>query len=413
MKIFSRKLAGVVAALGAAGALALVAASPAAANVGGGNVQVTWSIPGWPPEGLSDVSFPMTVAPTTSRQPGTYYAELFNFTDSTYVGYTGLQPRPDLNGSERIRGVFSSFMPGTVTDHPNCADGADGGPGVSCGLEFDAVYGRTYDLRVERTAPRKWTGTAVDTVTGAEVEIGSWTVPALGGLKGTRTSGFVEHYSSVAQCSQMPYVDVTFGAPRSASAGLTGNVGFSMEYADCVGQGALTHTTVGSGVRVTRGFVQPPLTTAVSLNTGVNNRCLDVPSSKWENGTVVAMWSCNYNNNQRWSFTSTGQLQSNKTCLQTQTPNPLAGDRVIIQDCDNSKGQLWDYVDGAIVARTSGLCLQLDPGNSWAVSLGTCNGSAGQKWRAMNGANQPVATDPAASQTRSTTLREGRREPCS
>lgn len=183
----------VAAVVAAVAGMTVAASAPAEASVGGGNVQVVWSMAGVPADGMNDVTFPMTVAPTTSREHGTYYAELFNFTDSTYVGYTGLQPRPDLDGKERIRGVFSSFMPGTVSDHPNCHSGADGGPGVSCGVDFDTVYGHTIDLKVERTAPQKWTGTAVDTVTGAAVEIGSWTVPAQGGIKGSRTSGFVEY----------------------------------------------------------------------------------------------------------------------------------------------------------------------------------------------------------------------------
>ncbi|ALO12212.1 hypothetical protein AQF52_6619 [Streptomyces venezuelae] len=145
----------------------LLSGADLAAVVGGGNVSIGWSISDAPSEGLTNITFPITVDTATAHQSGLHFAQQFAFEKN--VGYTGLQPRADIAGKERLRGVFSVFGTGASTSHANCHSGADGGAGVSCGVEFDAVYGHRYDLKIARTASDTWTGTATDTVTGTSI----------------------------------------------------------------------------------------------------------------------------------------------------------------------------------------------------------------------------------------------------
>ncbi|MFJ7962465.1 DUF3472 domain-containing protein [Streptomyces sp. NPDC096324] len=238
----------------AAGALLLSAAQASAAAVSGGNVSITWQIPNAPASGLTDITFPMTVAPATAHRDGIYFAQQYSF-QRNVAGYTGLQPRPSIGGKERLHGVFSVFGPGASTRDPNCYGGADGGAGVSCAADFDGVYGHRYDLTVARTGTDTWTGTATDTVTNQSVHIGTYTVPqGSGNLQGWQ-GGFVEYYLGVPSCSAIPRSDAVFGAPTSTNAGgLRGTSRANYEYGSCVGQSNYHSEQVGDGTHVTRGY---------------------------------------------------------------------------------------------------------------------------------------------------------------
>ncbi|MEU9126390.1 galactosylceramidase [Streptomyces sp. NPDC048506] len=225
-----------------------------AATVGGGNVSVGWSIPNTPSSGLTNITFPLTVNQATAHQSGIYFAQQYSFANG--MGYTGLQPRENSGGGERLSARFSTFTAGASTTDPNCHEGADGGPGVTCAVDFDAVYGHRYDITVERTADDTWTGTATDTVTGASTHLGTYTLPAgSGNLQGSQ-GGFVEYYAGIPSCSEMPRSDVVFGGPTSTDAGgLNGTTRANYEYSDCVGQSDYHAEDDGTGTHVTRGFV--------------------------------------------------------------------------------------------------------------------------------------------------------------
>jgi hypothetical protein len=242
------------AAIGAAAALLLLTPRPAAADVGGGNVSLGWSVPGVPAEGLTNITFPITVNPATAHKSGTYFAQQFDFPHA--FGYTGLQPRENSGGSERLSARFSTFTDGATTSDPLCHEGADGGPGVTCAVDFDAVYGHRYDIKVERTSADTWAGTARDTVSGASVHLGTWTLPAgSGNLQGSQ-GGFVEYYAGIPSCAQMPRTDVVFEGPTSTDGGgLSGTSRANYEYSDCVGESNYQAENDGAGTHVTRGFV--------------------------------------------------------------------------------------------------------------------------------------------------------------
>ncbi|MGW0736466.1 hypothetical protein [Streptomyces sp. NPDC002851] len=243
-------------AVSAAAGLLMVAPEVASADVGGGNVSVSWEMSGTPSAGLSNITFPITVNPATAHKSGIYFAQQFGFTNAEDVAYTGLQPRENNGSTERLSARFSSFVAGTTTSDPLCREGADGGPGVTCAVDFDAVYGHQYDIRVERTGNDTWTGTARDTVSGKETHLGTWTLPTgSGNLRGTQ-GGFVEYYAGIPSCAEMPRSDVVFGGPTSTDGGgLSGTSRANYEYSDCVGESNYQAENVGSGTHITRGFV--------------------------------------------------------------------------------------------------------------------------------------------------------------
>lgn len=246
-RAWTRTAAAALAAL-----VPFIAAPHAQAQTFGGNELLSWSISGAPSGGLTSLNFPITVNTGTAHVAGTYFAMQYGFTGQTDIGYTGLQPRPDANGHQRLRGVFSSFISGTTTTHANCSNGADGGPGVSCGVDFDATYGHTYRVVVAQAGTDTWSGTVVDTNTGQQIPVGTYRLPTgSGNLKASQV-GFIEYYD-VPSCAQQQKYDVTFGAPTSGS--LSGSTTWTREYGDCLGYGSTTVTTVGAGVRVTRGSV--------------------------------------------------------------------------------------------------------------------------------------------------------------
>ncbi|KAH8690639.1 hypothetical protein BGW36DRAFT_432432 [Talaromyces proteolyticus] len=218
-------------------------------------VGISWNIGNGPSSGLTDITFPMNIA-NAPHTTGFYFAQQFGFNGESDVGYIGLQPRPDSGSNSVIHAAFSSFVSGTTTDDSNCSDGADGGAGVSCSIEINGDYSHTFDLVVQNTSGQTWTGTLVDTVTGQETHIGSWSLPS--GASGIKSSqvGFVEYYpwnSGTHSCDQLPKTEVTFGIPTTTNSG-AGSLGSAYEYGDCVGKVGFSSSQTSSGVEVTVGF---------------------------------------------------------------------------------------------------------------------------------------------------------------
>ncbi|KAJ6595164.1 hypothetical protein DFH09DRAFT_1136346 [Mycena vulgaris] len=217
----------------------------------------SWSITNVPSTGLTDITFPITIV-EADHISGYYFAQQYGFVGSS-IGYTGIQPRPDSGGNSVLHGVFSSFVAGSTTSDANCHTGADGGPGVSCAVEWNGVYNRTYDFVVQTSGVRTWVGTAVDTVTGTKIHIGTYTLPV--GASGIQSSqaGFVEWYPwnggiPPNHCARLPYQKTIFGTPRTTHAGSVGTQSLSYEYGDCVGQVAFHTEKVASGVENNCGF---------------------------------------------------------------------------------------------------------------------------------------------------------------
>ncbi|KAL0578371.1 hypothetical protein V5O48_003623 [Marasmius crinis-equi] len=236
-------------------AFALVALLPAYTHA----VGISWSMANTPDSGLKDITFPINMA-NAAHDSGYYYAMQYNFVGLNDVGYTGIQPRPDNSaGQSVVHGVFSSFVPGTTTNDSQCSPGADGGPGVSCAVEIPSSYADTYNFVVANTEGTTWTGTMVDTATGVQTHIGSWTLPSgSGGIKSSQV-GFVEYYNwndgQTHDCNTLPKTEVFFGTPttQTSNAG-PGALGDAYEYGVCVGEEGFSQTRAENGVSVKVGL---------------------------------------------------------------------------------------------------------------------------------------------------------------
>ncbi|KAF7342297.1 Beta-glucan synthesis-associated [Mycena venus] len=209
----------------------------------------SWSITNVPCAGLTEITFPF--------DHRYYFMPQSAFVNSD-VGYTNLQPRPDESGIPVLYGVFgSSFINGSTTTDENCFAGADGGPGVSCSVEWNGVYRRTYDLEVKYNGSSLWIGMA-DTVAGARVHIGSYTVPAEAGSIRDSQEGFVEWYPwnfdvPPNHCARLPYQKIIFGTLRSTHEGEVGTQGLAFEYGT-VGEVGFQTQQVDGGVDNECGF---------------------------------------------------------------------------------------------------------------------------------------------------------------
>ncbi|GIJ97964.1 hypothetical protein Aspvir_000072 [Aspergillus viridinutans] len=220
-------------------------------------VGLSWSVSNTPSYGLKDITFPISMA-NAPHETGFYFAQQFSFNGLSEVGYTGLQPRPDASGSSIVHAVFSSFVAGTTSTDENCSDGADGGAGVSCGVEISAPYAPLYDLVVKNTGGTTWTATLVDTASGKSTHVGSYTLPSgAGGIKSSQV-GFIEYYPWNAgshTCASLPYTNVTFGAPTTNTPGAgLGQLNKPYEYGDCVGKVNFNVRTTDQGYQVSVGF---------------------------------------------------------------------------------------------------------------------------------------------------------------
>jgi hypothetical protein len=218
-------------------------------------IGVDWNVTNTPSTGLKNITFPFSIA-QSPHKTGYFFAQQFGFVGHSDTGHAGLQPRPDSNGKPIIHAVFSSFIGGTTSSDSNCSPGADGGPGVSCSVEFSAPYANGYDLEVVNTGGTTWTCTGVDKTTGNRVHVGTWTLPR--GTQGIaqRQAGFIEHYlwndGQQHACSSLPYTWVAFGVPiPGAGQAVLSN---AFEYGDCVGKVAFKRGRTSVGEQVQVGF---------------------------------------------------------------------------------------------------------------------------------------------------------------
>ncbi|KFG85384.1 hypothetical protein MANI_114808 [Metarhizium anisopliae] len=177
-----------------------------------------WSFSGHPSGGLRDVTFPFNMA-GASHDSGYYFAEQFAFQNIKNIGYCGIQNRPNSHGESIVHAGYLHLavenIPGTTT----------------------------------------WTGTVINTATGAQARVGSWTLPSGAGGIESSYSGFVEYYRGTQPCAKLPKTEATFYNPVSKTPGAgKGVVGEPYEYGDCVGKVDFSTTKVSDGYEIKVGF---------------------------------------------------------------------------------------------------------------------------------------------------------------
>jgi hypothetical protein len=123
----------------------------------------------------------------------------------------------------------------------------------------------------------------------------------------------------------------------------------------------------------------------VEIVGGQSGRCVDVPGASTTNGTQLQLWDCNGGSNQRWTYTSSKQLQvyGNK-CLDASGQGTADGTAVIIWDCNGQPNQQWNLnSNGTITGAQSGKCLDANAAgtaNGTKIIIWSCNGQSNQQW---------------------------------
>ncbi|MEV4636968.1 RICIN domain-containing protein [Actinoplanes sp. NPDC049548] len=225
-----------------------------------------------------------------------------------------------------------------------------------------------YQLRISNTGT--WS-ISKHTTTNADVTLASGTRPALGlntwhklqlGFSGTQITAGLD--------------GTTLGSVNDGSYS-TGQVGLGVV-------GYQTDQFDNLTVTPNAGPPPPPQTVGV-LRGQESGRCVDVPGLTETNGTVVALWDCNFGANQSWTATATRQLTVYGTkCLDVSGAGTADGTPVLIYDCTGAGNQQWTLnADGTIVGAGSGKCLDATghgTANGTLLEIWTCNGGANQKW---------------------------------
>ncbi len=133
----------------------------------------------------------------------------------------------------------------------------------------------------------------------------------------------------------------------------------------------------------------PPGNQNVEIVGGGSGRCIDVPNSSTTNGTQLQLFDCSGGTNQRWTYTSSKQLQvyGNK-CMDANGQGTTNGTAVIIWDCNGQANQQWNVnSNGTITGVQSGLCLDANgagTANGTKIIIWSCNGGSNQQWSLRN-----------------------------
>lgn len=178
---------------------------------------------------INSIDFPMTIVEAKPEEHF-YYAYQFAFTGGGDIGYTGIQPQPDISGKTRLRIVFSSFRPESAPHHHNCSSGADNGPGTSCATVIDGELGTQYKLHVEKKG-NLVTGSIINGTTGKTHIVGKWNVSEDAGTFAPTQIAWAENFQlkadgAVLHCnaSGWPFYQVTYGAPVANGGTVTGQI---------------------------------------------------------------------------------------------------------------------------------------------------------------------------------------------
>lgn len=160
------------------------------------------------PETNQDYTYSIKVNTPLSTD-NIYYGQ-YNYAQGDGGYYSGVQPHA--NGTINVR--FSFFGTGATAMHSNCDSGADGGSGVTCALDgLDYSVRTTYTINSHRTSDSNgttYTGTITNETTGVKKTIGAWRLPADYPGFGDQMTEFIEKFSGISTCADIPAVSVDY-----------------------------------------------------------------------------------------------------------------------------------------------------------------------------------------------------------
>ncbi|WP_344088796.1 endo-1,4-beta-xylanase, partial [Luedemannella helvata] len=125
-----------------------------------------------------------------------------------------------------------------------------------------------------------------------------------------------------------------------------------------------------------------------------SGRCIDVPNESTASGTRVALYDCNGQTNQRWTYTSSKQLvvYGNMCLSAAGSANASA---VQIDACNGQASQQWNLnSNGTITSAESGRCLDVwSTANGAQVQVYDCHGQPNQQF---SHTASPTSTSPTS-----------------
>jgi streptogrisin C len=142
---------------------------------------------------------------------------------------------------------------------------------------------------------------------------------------------------------------------------------------EILGAFGLSLTTSGGG------------SSASSLVSSLNNKCIDVPNGDFSDGVRLRMWGCNGSAAQSFAFVN-GTLQtSNNKCMDVAWGSTANGAVIQIVNCSGNPAQQFVLsAAGDLVNPQANKCVDIDGWNAnddAKLILWDCTGGANQKWR--------------------------------
>ncbi|KAG6290232.1 hypothetical protein E4U46_001973 [Claviceps purpurea] len=239
--------------------MALAASHTAFAAVG-----TSWRFTGKPKGGLRDITFPFRMEGATHKS-GYFFAQQFDFQGLSSIALCGVKTQPNGPGGRSVvRAVFSTYQAGSTTEDGNCRGDVDGGPGVSCTVDFYGDYLSIFNIVIENVGGTTWKATAINTSTGRDIHIGTWTLPSSAGGINTSQYGIVEYSpwnTGRHTCGNgnLPKTTVTMYNPFSRTRGAgNGILNQPFEYFDCIKKIGFSTQKVPNGWHIQCGFYSAP-----------------------------------------------------------------------------------------------------------------------------------------------------------
>ncbi len=165
------------------------------------------------------------------------------------------------------------------------------------------------------------------------------------------------------------------------------------------GIGMATVTVSGSGHNTGKTSFVWTVVDRIGAITLANGDCVDVNSSRTDNGTAIQTYGCASPAGASQIWTIDGkQFSAMGKCMSTANNRDTAdGTGVVLWDCDGSPVQQWqaDLSDGTIRNVAADKCLTAPIGGGHLL-VSTCTGASNQQWRVPG---QAVTVAPPGDQT--------------
>ena len=129
----------------------------------------------------------------------------------------------------------------------------------------------------------------------------------------------------------------------------------------------------------------PPAGGTTRLLSNWNNKCIDVPDWKFNDGQQLHVWDCTDGTNQKWEFVNGTLRTQNNKCMDVAWGSTADGAAIQLATCSGNPAQQFVLsAAGDLVNPQSNKCVDIAAwnGNNGAVlHQWTCVGGANQKWR--------------------------------